>query len=702
MRKENSAIRTKFISEAGSQLINADYFAFVELDNYACYCIADGIDNDKVKESAKLVVTSVIDEFLQKPGISKGALRHYLEKAHQTLLRESGTVRLESSVLVVVTDYKKVRYANSGNVRMYHWRNGKIINQSKDQSLSQNLAERGDLALDKIEEHEERHNLYCYAGQRGRFRPYVSKKSKLMDGDIISLMTCGIWENAGTAELLDSIEDAKAPEDVCVSMEEIILSQRLRNIQNYTFACIYIDKVYLNPNKQRNQKLIKKILFPIILMLLLALVAWVVNRVLLHQKINSMWNNIELAVQDMAAGLDEEGNNNYEKAKDIYEEFDSESELSHERVIQAKYYLNLLNYREVYINGETCYDRYVAACKVLTCLVGKGGYERVENDGLDDKTLSMSSLQRIDAEYLDRASKEDLDNFREAFMDEYENIKTEYEVYRLLENAKKLFEDEISDSVNERDLISDARTCGIILYNFDGTDFETAYEDLKMAIATAVNDNIDLNTTLEAYDEFLTTVSSKRAYIKAKAYESLAESLVKEGKYEDAKSAYNNAKDAMKNAGAGTYAGDINDLEGKIESVEQKISDEAADSLNEETRSLIAQALKKFESKKYDSAQELCNQAALLLSEAGIASGIMYDDLMNLQQCVKSAKNGESYEKEAKSYEQQANYDMAYITYQYAQKAYEEAGVTDKEREMRQRLNAVNNVLKQADAVTGQ
>ena len=45
MRKYNSSIKTAFLSEAGSQLSNNDYFGFVELDNYACYVIADGITN---------------------------------------------------------------------------------------------------------------------------------------------------------------------------------------------------------------------------------------------------------------------------------------------------------------------------------------------------------------------------------------------------------------------------------------------------------------------------------------------------------------------------------------------------------------------------------------------------------------------------------------------------------------------------------
>ena len=58
MRKENSEFKTKFISEPGSYLHNADYFAFVELKDYACYCIADGIDTDE-----KAVITAVTAAF---------------------------------------------------------------------------------------------------------------------------------------------------------------------------------------------------------------------------------------------------------------------------------------------------------------------------------------------------------------------------------------------------------------------------------------------------------------------------------------------------------------------------------------------------------------------------------------------------------------------------------------------------------------
>ena len=66
MRKLNSKFNTNFVSEEGAYLQNKDYFAFIELDDYACYVVADGIDEDKELESAKIAVTSFIRDFTGK------------------------------------------------------------------------------------------------------------------------------------------------------------------------------------------------------------------------------------------------------------------------------------------------------------------------------------------------------------------------------------------------------------------------------------------------------------------------------------------------------------------------------------------------------------------------------------------------------------------------------------------------------------
>ena len=98
MRKLNSEFHTAFISEAGSELKNNDYFGFVELDRFACYVIADGIEDFPGAESAKLAIQSVILKFHEHPSMKKSAIRSYLYAANQALLQAHSKSRLKASI----------------------------------------------------------------------------------------------------------------------------------------------------------------------------------------------------------------------------------------------------------------------------------------------------------------------------------------------------------------------------------------------------------------------------------------------------------------------------------------------------------------------------------------------------------------------------------------------------------------------------
>lgn len=257
MRKDNATFITKFISEAGSYLINSDYFAFVELKDYACYVIADGIDIDEKKESAKLAITTVITKFSENPGMSAGKLKQYMKAAHQILLEEAEEMRLEASMAILLTDYKKAMWAHVGNCRLYWMRNGNIKLATKDTSLTQKMVDDEELAIDQLAYHEERNNLYTYLGQPGRFTPVISSKKVLEDGDILMLMTRGVWENVGDAEIIDAVDGVSKAEDVCTGLEDVILSQRMEVVENYTIATVFVNKIYKNPNEGKYKKWIK-------------------------------------------------------------------------------------------------------------------------------------------------------------------------------------------------------------------------------------------------------------------------------------------------------------------------------------------------------------------------------------------------------------------------------------------------------------
>ena len=358
MRRDNSTFKTKFISEAGSFLRNADYFAFVEMEDYACYCIADGIDDDKKRNSAEIAVSTVITQFSEKKKMSKRYLKKYIEAAHKELLKETKDVRLEASILIMVTDYRKMRWIQAGNARLYHWRNGRIVNKSKDQSLSQEMAENGEISMDKIQEHEERHNLFCYLGQPGIFKPFMSKKIKLADGDIVTLCTRGIWENTGEAELLDSIEEANEPEDVCTGLEDIILSQRMKLISNYTMSCTYMNKVYQNPKRKALIKKILKIAIPVVLLCAVFGGMLGFKAVKKNNQIRTMWALVNEGILNVSSNNMVDAGDSFKRASNAYLSFTSNKDIKSPKISTANSYCTLYSYIEELSTVEDNEDKF--------------------------------------------------------------------------------------------------------------------------------------------------------------------------------------------------------------------------------------------------------------------------------------------------------------------------------------------------------
>ena len=269
MRKYNSSFKTAFLSEEGSKLKNNDYFGFVELDNYACYVIADGISDIRDSEGAKRAIEAVVTAFQNAPGMSKRRIKGYLKDANAELMQGKSYEKMKASLTVVITNYEKFRYGHAGNTRLRIYREGRRFLATADMSLSQDMVKAEQLAEDRLAKHEERNNLFSYLGKENP-RPFISKKIKLADGDIITLYTKGIWENVDEGELEDVFAEAgDEPMEECDKVEDLLLSRQPQNLDNYTFAAIYIDKIFVDPNRKKR---IKKIIILSVVILVIELV----------------------------------------------------------------------------------------------------------------------------------------------------------------------------------------------------------------------------------------------------------------------------------------------------------------------------------------------------------------------------------------------------------------------------------------------
>lgn len=314
MRRSNSEFQTLHISEEGQKLSNRDYFGYVEMDDFACYVLADSLDAEPSVNSARLAVESILRSFTEAPAMRKRTLRKYIIRAHKELLSERGGMHLKASVVVAVTDYRKLCCFHAGNSRLYWIRNARILERTLDHSLTQNLLEQEKIPLDQAAAHEERNNLYSFLGGRKRPQITAARKRKLENGDMFVLMTRGVWEQCPEQEFLQIANDAKEPKDILEQTEDSVLKkQEEHSIDNYSLAVTFVNKVYQSPKKPVSVKKILMTVLPILLAVSVTITMLYLRHRNNRQKTQEMFRYMD-------SGEAYIGLNNYQKAAEEYKE----------------------------------------------------------------------------------------------------------------------------------------------------------------------------------------------------------------------------------------------------------------------------------------------------------------------------------------------------------------------------------------------
>lgn len=628
MRRENALFKTKFVSEAGSKLKNTDYFAYVELEDCACYCIADGIDKDKDKLSAELAVEEAIRKFFEKPVFSKRTLKRCMNAANDLLKLEARATRLEASITIVLSNYNTLLYGCAGNTRLYHIRNGAVKNKSEDLSLSRSLLDQGKLPQDKLEEHEERHNLYCYLGMQKYFDPFYSKKIKLEDGDTLVLCTKGIWETAGTAEILDSLEDAKEPNDVCDDIEELILNRKKKKMPSFTIACIFMDKVYKNPEKRK--KLIKKLIIAAI-PITIAIIAVIIVLYIMNKKNQS---KIESMLELKQTGIEYIEEQNFTRAGEKFDEA-----------------LKAVKSADIKANS-------------------KNAEEKEELDEYD----KVAELVVDAEENMEKADYEQAIHFYELAQKQLKNI-IDFD-----DTSKEYIEEQRILAYSYMEILSDIQTGDKMVSVENYAEAMEAYENaLEIARDIYYLEGKEQATEgIENVKEIMSGLENDELIEEAESYVEKAEEALDSENNDRAIEYYEKAIDLYKQAGDKSTA---NDLKSKIEEIEDGVETEASDQLAGTAEANILAADQAMEDGKYSKAIDLYQAAIDNYTEAKKTDKI---PAIQVKIELAQSKNTATIEQEnqaskyidtAKEYEELLDFDTAATLYKLAKDIYQELGM---------------------------
>ena len=490
----------------------------------------------------------------------------------------------------MVTDYQKCRYGYAGNTRFRLYRDGRAIISSFDMSLSQDLVKEERLLRDKLAEHEERNNLYSYFG-RERFNPFISRKIKLKDSDIITLYTRGIWENVDEGELADVFAEAgDEPIEECDKVEDLLLSRQPENLDNYTFAAIYIDKVFTDPEQKRKRKkiiLISVVVIVVILIISLVVFLWRRDRAQKRESMEQYFANVETYIED----------NNFIRAQ---EECKKALELAEKlKSSEAKEkYNSYLVCLEALISADDQYedgaytqarDAYLTAMARVRYADNAGlsyiekkleqirEYEQVfDSIALGDRLLELESYELAEEKYLEAKKSAAAIYFSEGKQQALDALDALYEKW----NATR----EEEEAKNAQQAAAQVSAADIVKQG-DEAYGEGDYEGAMVFYLIALEKYSDLEDTVQItfLNKKIVALNEKQEEVEARldeagVLEEQARLYAEDKDYEQAKIQYQYAKAVYTELGKDNKA---NEVQGAIDIVDTKIAQQEKEEAKE-------------------------------------------------------------------------------------------------------------------------
>jgi serine/threonine protein phosphatase PrpC len=199
-------------SRKGSRKVNQDRLAYTFSRDTLLLVVADGMGGHAGGEiAAQICVRLFIERFQQE---AKPVLKNPVQFLQDSMLRGHaalGSYAAQFSMLetprttcvACIVQAGQAYWAHVGDSRLYLFRQGGLIGQTKDHSKVQYLIDQGLISADDAATHPDRNKIFSCLG--GLVDPVIdlSRRTPLRNGDVVVLCTDGLWGVMKREEIAD-------------------------------------------------------------------------------------------------------------------------------------------------------------------------------------------------------------------------------------------------------------------------------------------------------------------------------------------------------------------------------------------------------------------------------------------------------------------------------------------------------------------
>jgi serine/threonine protein phosphatase PrpC len=172
-----------------------------------------------------------------------------LKEAHEAIVKkqpskpELAAMRATATVLAIDTVHHAAVWGHVGDTRLYCFRGGKIVAQTKDHSVVQKMVDAGYLAQTAVRQSLQRSKLFAALGHNEEFTATILPMAfAVQPGDAFLMCTDGFWEYVDESTMLATLAETRSPADWLREMVDDVVRRGGREQDNFSALAIFCSK----------------------------------------------------------------------------------------------------------------------------------------------------------------------------------------------------------------------------------------------------------------------------------------------------------------------------------------------------------------------------------------------------------------------------------------------------------------------------